>query len=173
MNYKEKIILQHIALFALLDNKEQSQERKVKWEEIFPELKESEDEKIKKEIIGILRNAYWTSNRERFNELVAWLEKQVSLQMVVDAYLRGCNDTEKKWLEKQNEQKPTDTVKPKFKVGDKIRIKTPSSFDKDMEVARIEKDYYLCNHIGKFSSEVVPFSKESSYELVEHKPANK
>ena len=45
-------------------------------EEIFPELKESEDEKIRKEIISILRNAYWTSNRNRFNKLVAWLEKQ-------------------------------------------------------------------------------------------------
>lgn len=45
-------------------------------EEIFPELKESENEKIRKEIIIILRNAYWTSNKNRFNELVAWLEKQ-------------------------------------------------------------------------------------------------
>ena len=45
-------------------------------ESIFPELKESEDEKIRKEIISILRNAYWTSNRNRLNELVAWLEKQ-------------------------------------------------------------------------------------------------
>ena len=45
-------------------------------EKIFPELKESEDEEIRKEIISILRNAYWTSNRNRFNKLVAWLEKQ-------------------------------------------------------------------------------------------------
>ena len=45
-------------------------------EEIFPELKESKDEKIRKEIISILRNAYWTSNKNMFNELVAWLEKQ-------------------------------------------------------------------------------------------------
>lgn len=45
-------------------------------EYIFPELKESEDEKIKKEIISILRNTYWASNRNRFNELVAWFEKQ-------------------------------------------------------------------------------------------------
>ena len=43
---------------------------------VFPELKESEDERIKREIIGFIRNAYWTSNRKRFNELVAWLEKQ-------------------------------------------------------------------------------------------------
>ena len=45
-------------------------------EYIFPELKESEDDKIRKEIISILRNTYWASNRNRFNELVAWLEKQ-------------------------------------------------------------------------------------------------
>ena len=45
-------------------------------EYIFPELKESEDEKIRKEIISILRNAYWTSNKNRFNKLVAWLENQ-------------------------------------------------------------------------------------------------
>lgn len=44
-------------------------------ERIFPELKES-DERIRKEIISILHNAYWTSNKNRFNELVAWLEKQ-------------------------------------------------------------------------------------------------
>lgn len=69
------------------------------------------------------------------------------------------------------EQRPADKAEPKFKVGDKIRRKTPSSCDKDMQVARIEKDYYICNHIGKFSSEVVPFSKESSYELIEQKPA--
>ena len=29
-----------------------------------------------KEIISIIRNVYWTSNKNRFNELVAWLEKQ-------------------------------------------------------------------------------------------------
>ena len=45
-------------------------------EEIFSELKEDDDERIRKEIISILRNAYWTSNKNRFNELVAWLEKQ-------------------------------------------------------------------------------------------------
>ena len=63
-------------------------------EYIFPELKESEDEKIRKEIISILRNAYWTSNKNRFNELVAWIEKQ------------GKNSTDK--------------TKPRFKIGDWI-----------------------------------------------------
>ena len=63
-------------------------------EYIFPELKESEDEKIRKEIISILRNAYWTSNKNRFNELVAWIEKQ------------GKNSTDK----------------PRFSIGDWVKI---------------------------------------------------
>ena len=45
-------------------------------EYIFPELKESEDEKIRKEIISILRNAYLDIEQKiGFNELVAWLKK--------------------------------------------------------------------------------------------------
>ena len=47
-------------------------------EEIFPELKESEDERIRKEIIELLRN--WASlhyiSKEQFSERMAWLEKQ-------------------------------------------------------------------------------------------------
>ena len=55
-------------------------------EEIFPELNESEDERIRKEIISILRNAYWTSNKNRFNELVAWLEKQGKEEYVLKSF---------------------------------------------------------------------------------------
>ena len=70
-------------------------------EKIFPELKESEDEEIRKEIISILRNAYWTSNRNRFNELVAWLEKQG--------------------------KKSTDKIEPRFNVGDWVVFITSGS----------------------------------------------
>ena len=109
---------------------------------LIPELKENEDKKIKEEIMHLVMQPTWKTEKEfhRRQEL--------------------CD-----WIEKQGEQKSANT--PKFKVGDKIRRKAPRSFDKDMQVARIEKDYYVCNHIGKFSSEVVPFSKESNYELVE------
>ena len=60
-----------------------------------------------------------------------------------------------------------DKKEPKFKVGDKIRRKIPRLHDKDMQVARVERNYYLCNHLGKFSSESISFSEESNYELVE------
>ena len=54
---------------------------------IFPELKESEDERIRKELIQYIKNwkaniqgkAYpylWSSDKEECDKLLAWLEKQ-------------------------------------------------------------------------------------------------
>lgn len=119
-------------------------------DDIVPELIESEDERIRKALIEFVQGMYMGCCTEE-----AGKERDMFLT----------------WLEKQGEQKSYNKFEPKFKVGDKIRIKTPSLYDKDMQVARIESYYYVCNHIGKFSSEVVPFSKESSYELFEQNPA--
>ena len=124
-------------------------------ESIFPELSESEDERIRKVLIELSKEVaqeqFFTNRGTNLQNVIAWLEKQGKQNLANSA--KTCK------------------VEPKFKVGDKIRRKEPRSFDKDMQVARIEKDYYVCNHIGKFSSEVVPFSKESSYELIEQNPA--
>lgn len=179
-------------------------------EYIFPELAESDDEKIRKEILDYIDKA---TGCKRW---VAWLEKQGECETdchrshqdanhpngcivledfnggegfykvhldylskkqveVVEEMVRTWNNDSKvpdedikscigmcltdaheqrfkdyntslkdclAWLEKQGEQKPADKVEPKFKVGDKIRRKAPSSCDKDMQVARIEEDYY-------------------------------
>ena len=61
-------------------------------EKEFPELRESEDEMIRKEIIQSIKD----------NMCVIHKDKCLA------------------WLEKQSEQKPTDEVKPKFNVGDWI-----------------------------------------------------
>jgi hypothetical protein len=45
--------------------------------EIFPELKESEDEKVRKEIIDyISRLTASPDNIDKYNTWIAWLEKQ-------------------------------------------------------------------------------------------------
>lgn len=54
----------------------------------------------------------------------------------------------------------------KFHVGDRIRKINRKEYDRDMEVARVYKDYYLCSNIGKFSSETIPFAEEDDYELI-------
>jgi hypothetical protein len=119
-------------------------------EEAIPELIESEDERIRKEIIDFATKANngvtsILANNYNFNKWIALLEKRAEQKTVV--------------------------IIPKFRVGDKIRRKTPRRYDKDMQVSRIGSNYYLCNHLGKFSSESISFSEESNYELVEQKPA--
>ena len=69
-------------------------------EKYFPELAESEDEKIRKEIIDFATKANngvtsILANNYNFNKWIAWLEKKA-------------------------EQKSADNVEPKFKVGDWI-----------------------------------------------------
>ncbi len=89
-------------------------------EEIFPELKESEDERIRKEIIELLRN--WASlhyiSKEQFSERMAWLEKQG--------------------------KKSVDKIEPRFKVGDwVVFIKSKNVY----KVEKIENYEYTLRHI--------------------------
>lgn len=73
------------------------------FEEIFPELKKSEDERIRKGLISHLKEL-----KERAVE-GSFLKHPTHY----DAWIA--------WLEKQGEQKPADKVEPKFKVGDTIK----------------------------------------------------
>ena len=152
-----------------------------------PELAEPEDEKVRKWLYNYFRSLFstWIHPDITCGEILDWLEKQVEQKQkqydidILEKHITKDSVSElahtvivrNGWeIVDAKEQKPADKIEPKFKVGDNICRKTPSSCDKDMQVARIEKDYYICNHIGKFSSEVIPFSKESSYELIEQKP---
>lgn len=67
------------------------------YEYIFPELRESEDEKIRKDLITYINSI-----------------KGDTLDLTMRAHKWLC------WLEKQGEQKPADKVEPKFKIGDWI-----------------------------------------------------
>ena len=82
-------------------------------EEIFPELKESEDEKIKRNIIAALKGeGYYDCDLT--NECIAWLEKQ-------GEKAQGKTALEAIQEEKiDNKNCATDKVEPKFKVGDWI-----------------------------------------------------
>lgn len=75
-------------------------------EVIFPELKESKDDKIRKEIIDFIYDKTDTYElREMSNSWLAWLEKQgetFTKKDIDDAYLKGISDA-KQELEKQGE----------------------------------------------------------------------
>ena len=105
-------------------------------EDVFPELKESEDEKIRKEIIAILKYKYehFPKDTKYRNapQWIAWLEKQGDANK---EYWRGYREGKQEILDKyaeiekqdeQNlimakspqlsEQNPADKAEPKFRV---------------------------------------------------------
>lgn len=73
-------------------------------ESIFPELKENEDERIKKWLIALIKSNEYGS--------ISSAGKMPCPKQKVLA-----------WLEKQGEQKPADKVEPKFHEGEWITIK--------------------------------------------------
>lgn len=108
----------------------------------FPELAESEDEKIKKEIIAIFKGEIPYTSEEDAKRYIAWLEKQGGQEpaSVTDEWIEDYWQHEKvnnpysydKGEEIQFDhqsfvrfckkycKKPADKVEPKFKVGDWI-----------------------------------------------------
>lgn len=87
-------------------------------ESIFPELKENEDERIRKEIISFIA--------DRKN----WFPKEETKASWIS------------WLEKQGEQKSDDKVEPKFKVGDWI-----SGYYTNYKVLSINNEGYVVEDV--------------------------
>lgn len=116
-------------------------------ERLFPQLIESEDEKIRKEIIA----------------LIDWSKSYHASGMT--------NDDAKKmlaWLEKQGEQKTTVDTKviiPKFRVGDIVKSKSQPMLT-PRKIISISKDCYFCEDRG-----CIGFAWEDDYVIVEQKHA--
>ena len=83
---------------------------------IFPEIFESEDERIEKEIIAFLKENLETGRAEETWSLsglkrwIAWLEKQGNVNALIQeaaekSYTEGMRVERKRWLEKQGESK--------------------------------------------------------------------
>lgn len=93
-------------------------------EEIFPELKESEDERIRKRLLNWLKNSNGEIlPTEEFNACIAWLEKQ-------------------------GEQKPADKIESKFKVGDWVvtdagKANQVIAIDEDGDGFTLDDDTYF------------------------------
>lgn len=99
------------AVSTLIDIKEEL-------EHIFPELKESEDEKTRKEIMYHIQHCDDTIDKETEERMIAWLEKQGE----------------------QNVANSAKTCKvAKFKVGDWIAPKKPEIIHEDYRICQIIK----------------------------------
>ena len=90
-------------------------------QDLFPELKESDDERIRKELIRAFKS---------LNTIEVW---------------NGINRSDiLAWLEKQREQKSTNEVEPKFHVGDWVVFN--DKHESIYQVEKIEDGYYILRH---------------------------
>jgi len=102
----------------------------------YPELKESEDERIRKELIECVKGIYKGCCTEEARK-----ERNMYLA----------------WLEKQGEQKSADKVEPKFKVGDWV---VHCNEDVDL-ITGVEETGYIINK----GSGYIPFVCEDDMRL--------
>lgn len=133
--------------------------------QIFPELRESEDERIRNELIEYLKERSKSGFNQEVricNDGIAWLEKQ----------------KEYSGLTKDEEEPQVKIVSPKFRVGDLVRSKINSLLTyKVLEVGIIDglgNPYYKVELFtnGKPNILNIEVSKMDKWgELVEQKPA--
>jgi len=169
MDYKEKVI-------ALLKSQELSKEQKEKLENIFPELKESEDEKVKKEIVRFIQME--VEDEIVGNKWISWLEKQNSnVDNANKEYWRGYREGKQEILDKYAELEKEGEQKciPKYKIGDYVK-NTNYKGEPIYEIVYMDKECYICEYQGKErmgDKAVMHFSFDNSYLRLVQKPANK
>ena len=105
--------------------------------ENFPELEESEDERILKNLKAVVKEYdMWAERGLGMNDILAWLEKKA-------------------------EQKPTDKVEPKFNVGDVMRTlqEATNNITSGLPVVvSIDNEYYHC------TNELIAIKDQNNYE---------
>ena len=140
--------------------------RKEDMEYLFPELAESEDERIRKELIDFVKSRLvGFPDCKRFTD---WLEKQEKKDILDDAILLDNNEDgliAETIKEKQGKQESAEEVEPKFKVGDIIKKIATGDIVTINEVDVKNQEYRLTN------TGFIPFNYEHLWELVEQKPA--
>jgi hypothetical protein len=118
----------------------------------FPELKENEDEKVKKELIYTINLAYDCGiaiTKENRDKYLAWIEKQ------------GEQKVEVKY------------VYTKFRIGDVIVEIKPNGYCQPVTVKHVGKWAYSCESDDGKRSLSFPITSQDEYKLVEQKPTDK
>ena len=110
---------------------------------IFPELKEIEDDRIKKEILNLVSIS---GNGNQFEEIKDWLEKQ--------------GKSEVKY------------VYTKFQVGDVIVEIEPNGYCPPVMVKHIKEGAYSCESNDKKRFLSFPITSQDKYKLVKQEPAD-
>jgi hypothetical protein len=145
-------------------------------EHYFPELRESDDEKIRKRLIAMCKHyiecyALDPYNIDDYKEALAWLEKQNEQKPVFEMKtpeesLGIDSDTYNKIVDEciYGEQKPANKVEPKFKIGDNIEP-IDSCLGSPLTI------YKICDGFYETNQGTLDFEFENNWRLIEQKPA--
>lgn len=180
MDYKEKLRLAKEALDSGSYDKETI-------EYIFPELAESDGERIRKEIICFIETE--VPQCEARDKYIAWLEKQgekksfddIAKEVTKDkdaaiSFLKSTGimnengELADEYKIEQGEQKPTDKVEPKFKVGDVVTNKKSRDTVKIVQILHDSYCYSGWDGAATVHSDF-SISEQDDWELVKQKPA--
>ena len=131
-------------------------------ESLFPELKESEDERIRKAIIELVKQSSEILGLQNQSNMLAWLDKQGTSYTKTDvdnAYVEGiaCAKNE---LEKQGKQNIADKIKPKFHEGDWI-----VQGCNILKIRCVGNEYYCFETVGGYVDDMLVSEIDSLYHL--------
>ena len=125
---------------------------------VFPELKESEDEKVRKGIIELVRQSSEILEKKNQEQMLAWLEKQgeqkVTYTTTAETGDGGINALVTRELPTDgcdDGQKPADKAEPKFKAGDWITDGDINLF----QIAKIDNGWYCTDDDDRVCFDVV------------------
>ena len=145
-------------------------------DDIVPELKESEGERIRKRLIAMCKHyiecyALDPYNIDDYKEALAWLEKQNEQKATIEVKsaeesLGIDSDTYNKIVDEciYGEQKPANKVEPKFKIGDNIEP-IDSCLGSPLTI------YKICDGFYETNQGTLDFEFENNWRLIEQKPA--
>lgn len=108
---------------AIAAHKDEDRHLKATLERIFPELKESDNERISKALIHLIseQDGFLTAiNGISIKDILAWLDKQGGRKPVDNQFTLEQASVLDTHIDKFIGQKPADKAEPKFKVGDWI-----------------------------------------------------
>ena len=124
--------------------------------DMFPELKESMDEMIRKLLISFVKYDMPDNYSDDISkeECLAWLEKQDKKKSIDDLTQQEAMDIAVAKCHEWDEQKPADEVEPKFKAGDWVVYKG--------DICQIVKREEDCNKlVTVFGTEKEPVNERN------------
>lgn len=135
---------------------------------LFPELKESEDERIRNFLIDFIKVCGWTEKKDQGwplrEDCIAWLEKQGEKKLLNNEQYQTIpvETLDRLYAAEKELSQLKQKVEPKFKVGDKIWHKTYKG-ECIHHIIKIEND----NYIGDDNTSISISTADKEYELVE------